>query len=133
MSLADAATKRIPRKEWNRLEEIIERFEAAWKSAQRPAIDDYLRAEAVAPQELLVELVHADLECRLKAGEEVRVETYLERYPQLADDREGASELIAAEYHFRQRREPHLTPADYEQRFPQYQAELAARLLPPGQ
>ena len=33
---------------------------------------------------LLVELVHVELELRLKAGEPARVEEYLRRYPELA-------------------------------------------------
>ena len=33
---------------------------------------------------VLLELVHADLECRLKAGEGTRAEDYLRRYPELA-------------------------------------------------
>lgn len=130
MSFTNTATKRMPPNEWNRLEEIIERFEQAWQSGQRPAIDDYLKAEVIAPQALLLELIHAELECRLKAGEDARVEAYLERYPQLADHREGVLELITAEYNFRQRREPDLKPEDYERRFPQYRAELSAHLRP---
>jgi len=119
MASTDTPTKRMPREEWHRLEEIIERFEEAWQGGERPAIEDYLKAEDVAPQKLLLELVHAELECRLKAGEEVRVESYVERYPQLAGDVEGVLELIAAEYNFRQRREPNLTLEDYARRFPQ--------------
>ena len=130
MSSTGKATKRMPREEWDRLEEIIERFEEAWRGGQRPVIDDYLKAEQIAPQQLLLELVHAELECRLKAGEEVRVETYFERYPQIAHNVEGVLELIAAEYGFRQRREPNLKPEDFLQRFPQYRAQLPAHLLP---
>ena len=35
---------------------------------------------------VLVELVHIDLECRLKTGEPARVESYLERFPELSQD-----------------------------------------------
>jgi serine/threonine protein kinase/tetratricopeptide (TPR) repeat protein len=130
MPSTDTPTKRMPREEWDRLEEIIERFEEAWQSGARPAIDDYLKVPDVEPQQLLLELVHAELECRLKAGEEVRVEAYVERYPHLGDNVEGVLDLIAAEYKLRQRREPHLTPEDYAQRFPQYGEALAERLVP---
>ena len=36
---------------------------------------------------LLIELVHAEMEFRLKAGEAARVEEYLRKFPQLARDR----------------------------------------------
>src|SRR5207245_1403721 len=130
MASTDTPTKRMSWKEWDRWAEISKRFEEAWQGGERPAIDDYLKAQEVAPQKLLPELVHVELECRLKAGEEVRVEAYIERFPQLADDVEGVLELIVAEYNFRRRREPNLTPENYVRRFPQFRPELTARLLP---
>jgi tetratricopeptide (TPR) repeat protein/tRNA A-37 threonylcarbamoyl transferase component Bud32 len=116
---------------WGRLEEIVARFEEAWRRGERPAIDEYLRAEDVEPRQLMLELAHADLECRWKAGETVCVETYFERYGDLAADRAGALRLIEAEYQLRRRREPGLGPADYVRRFPQYRHDLAQRLRGP--
>ena len=118
---------------WGRLDEIIEQFEQAWQSGQRPTMDAYLQAGDAESGKLLLELAHADLECRLKAGEPVRVETYLERYAQLATDRPAALGLIAAEYNLRRRREPGLALEEYLQRFPQYRADLAERLRGPHQ
>ena len=69
---------------------------------------------------VLIELVHIDLELRLKAGEAARVEEYLARYPELADDRAVALGLIAAEHELRRRRENDLSLDEYLQRFPQY-------------
>jgi hypothetical protein len=66
------------------LAEILEPFENAWQRGQRPAIADYLPAGGPQRRAALVELVHVDLERRLKAGEAIRVEVYLERYPELA-------------------------------------------------
>jgi serine/threonine protein kinase/tetratricopeptide (TPR) repeat protein len=116
---------------WGRLEQIVSRFEEAWQLGERPAIDDYLRAEDVEPGQLVVELAHADLECRWKAGEVVCVESYLERYAELAADRSAALRLIEAEYQLRRRREPGLGLADYVRRFPQYRDDLAQRLRGP--
>jgi serine/threonine protein kinase/tetratricopeptide (TPR) repeat protein len=116
---------------WGRLEQVVAQFEEAWRRGERPAIDAYLRAEQVEPRQLVLELAHADLECRWKAGEPVRVETYLERYAELAGDRAGALRLIEAEYQLRRRREPGLGPAEYVHRFPQYAHDLAQRLHGP--
>ena len=117
--------------ESKRLEQILEQFESAWLSGQKPVIDSYLSSADVEPRSLLVELVHADLECRLKAGERVRVETYLEKYAELAKDRPTALRLISAEYEVRRRHEPGLLLDEYLQRFPQFRADLPETLPGP--
>jgi formylglycine-generating enzyme required for sulfatase activity len=100
--------------------EIAERFEHAWRSGPQPTIDDFLPDDASRRFKALIELVHIDLEIRLKRGEAARVETYLERFSPLAEDAAVAVELIRAEYDLRRRREPELALADYVRRFPQY-------------
>src|SRR5579871_1311663 len=57
--------------------ELLARFERLWTGG-RPAIDDFLAASPADERPaVLVELVHADLEFRLRAGEPARVEDYL--------------------------------------------------------
>ena len=77
------AGARLSSEAWQRLEEILERFEAAWRRGEHPLLDDYLAGVEAERGALLVELVHEELELRLKAGEPARVEEYLERYPEL--------------------------------------------------
>jgi serine/threonine protein kinase/tetratricopeptide (TPR) repeat protein len=131
MSITWQTDQQFFQQDWGRLEQIIEQFEAAWQRGQRPAIDDFAKAEDIEPLKLLVELAHVDLECRLKAGEAARVETYFERYAELATDRPVALGLIAAEFNLRRRREPALAPEEYIKRFPQYRADLSERLRGP--
>src|SRR5205823_14889968 len=107
------------------LEDAIKRFVAAWRHGAPPAIDDYLPAGAPLRYPLLIELVHTDLELRLKAGDAARVEEYLGRYSELAGDAVAVTEMIAAEYRLRRRAEPQLTLDDYVRRFPQYRAALS--------
>ncbi|HWB13748.1 MAG TPA: protein kinase [Pirellulales bacterium] len=114
--------------DWLALKDAVKRFEQAWRDASRPAIDDYLLAGDSLRSRVLIELVHIDLELRLKAGETARVEEYLARYPELADDRAVVLGLIAAEHELRRRREPGLVLDDYLQRFPQYRAELPRQI-----
>jgi serine/threonine protein kinase len=114
--------------EWARLELVVDRFERAWLGGAPPVIEDYLPAGGVERRALLVELVHADLECRLKTGKPAAVEDYLSRYPELAADNQTALNLIAVEYDLRQRRDPAITPAEYALRFPQYQKQLPVYL-----
>jgi WD40 repeat protein/serine/threonine protein kinase len=119
----------LPSEAWARLEPILERFEAAWQRGQRPALDDFLADAAPAERHaLLVELVHEDLDYRLKAGEPARVESYLQRYPELAADPTAVVALIAAECELRRRRDGEVTFAEYQQRFPQHVHELLKRL-----
>src|SRR5262249_9721315 len=79
----------------------------------------------------LIELVHADLEFRLGSGEAVRVEQYLQRYPDLVETPGILLDLLDAEFHARRSREPTLTADEYCQRFPQYREALVVRLRPP--
>jgi serine/threonine protein kinase len=104
-------------------EDAIRHFEDAWHGRSRPEILAYL-PDGAGRTRLLIELVHVDLEYRLRAGEAARTEEYLARFPELADDRSVALELIAAEHELRRRREPGLALDDFLQRFPRYRAEL---------
>jgi WD40 repeat protein len=126
MSAAHRPAVELAADEWLPCEQAIRRFELAWKQGPPPALDDYLPAGTAHRQAVLAELVHTDLEYRLKAGEAARVEDYLRRYPELAHDPAAAVDLILAEYDLRRRREPDLTPADYRARFPRYVPELLA-------
>jgi hypothetical protein len=110
--------------DWSALKDAVRRFEDAWRQAPRPGIDDYLPAGGPLRSRVLIELVHIDLELRLKAGESARVEEYLARYPELNGDRAVTLDLIAAEYGLRRRREPGLAVHEYLQRFPLFRAEL---------
>jgi predicted ATPase len=106
------------------LKEAVRRFEEGWRQGPRPGIDAYLPTEDRIRSRVLLELVHIELELRLKAGEAARVEEYLARYPELAGDRAVTLELIAAEYELRRRRESGLALDEYLQRFPRYRVEL---------
>jgi tRNA A-37 threonylcarbamoyl transferase component Bud32 len=137
MSAGSDPTNPLAAGSWASQERILQRFEDAWLRGERPALDDYLPADNRERSTLLIELIHADLECRLKQGEAARVESYLERYPALTADTGAVLDLLAAEYCVRRRREPTLTLDEYLSRFPQYGPEVSRRLnrsgsLPPG-
>ncbi len=121
-------TSALPPKDWSKFKQIAERFEEAWQGGQRPALEDYLPAGSAERRLVLIELIHTDLEYRLKAGDPARVEDYLRRFPALTADSEVMVDLLVAEYQFRRRREPALGRAEYEIRFPQYQEVWQTRL-----
>src|SRR5262245_3294029 len=87
--------------DWLALKDAVERFERAWRHVPRADIEDYLPFGDRLRYRVLIELVHIDLELRLKAGEAARVEEYLAHYPQLTNDRAVTLELIAVEHEFR--------------------------------
>jgi serine/threonine protein kinase len=99
---------------------VVNQFEAAWKQGRDPRIDDYLPPVGNAGRRhVLIDLVHVDLERRLKGGEPARVEHYLERYPELEGDCDVMLDLVWTEYQLRQS-DPGLTLEEYKERFPQF-------------
>jgi serine/threonine protein kinase/formylglycine-generating enzyme required for sulfatase activity len=93
--------------EWNRLTELVGRFESAWQTAASagetvdlrefvPSEDDPLRRAA------LLELIKTDLEIRWRQGPGVTLEYYLERFPELGGAEAVAPDLIYEEYRIRQ-------------------------------
>jgi hypothetical protein len=109
------------------LEDHLDAFDAAWQQPVPPRPEDFLppRSDPVY-HEVLVGLVSIDLERRIKAREQVRVEDYLRRFPEL---REGDTllELVLLERDLRRRHDPACNLAEYPARFP----ELAAQLETP--
>jgi hypothetical protein len=67
------------------LTEIMLRFEDAWERSPQPAIESFL-PKGPERRQVLVQLVHIDLERRIKAGEWVSADYYLGRFPMLAED-----------------------------------------------
>jgi predicted ATPase len=127
MSLRHPHLRPADAEDCSRLESTIVRFVDAWRQGVRPGIDAYL-PEGTLRRAFLIELVHTELELRLKAGEAARVEEYLTRYPELTAGRTEAVELIAAEYDLRRRGEPALTLEEFLRRFPQYGGDLPEQI-----
>jgi serine/threonine-protein kinase len=66
-----------------------------------------------------------ELERQLRAGQDVRAEHILARYPALAADPDSALEIIySTEFTLRKLRGEEPTPAEYYERFPHYRREL---------
>lgn len=70
----------------NLIDEICDRFEAAWKSGSRPTIADYLvETPADHAPHLFAELVRLDIEYRGRKGESSDIAEYASLYPQFSD------------------------------------------------
>src|SRR5687767_12697921 len=86
----------LPDEVWLGVQDRVRGFEDAWAGGSRPRIADHLPPDDPSGGQLLVELVGADLEFRLKAGEPARVEEYLANHPGLAGRPEAVAGLVAA-------------------------------------
>jgi serine/threonine protein kinase len=95
MSTADHLAAEPSAAEDAELEHLLRRFDRAWQRGERPALEEYLAQANGQRRAALLELVHTELEYRLKAGEPAAVETYLDRYPELAEDETGVAALRA--------------------------------------
>jgi adenylate cyclase len=113
---------------WSHGEAVLEAFEEAWQEGRDPGIADYLPADNPLRYALLVELVHVDLELRLRSGEPRRVEQYLSAFPELASDRHTLVDLLAAEYRWSELCNLPVLRSDYQRRFPELFDLLLERL-----
>jgi serine/threonine-protein kinase len=117
---------------WHQLERVVEQFERAWEQGSRPTLEDMLPVDSTIRSALVLELAHAELEYRIRAGEPARAEDYLQKYSELRDDSAAALDLIHTEFRLRSEQEPHVSIDEYLSRFPQHDSELRRRLLDPG-
>ena len=113
---------------WSGCEALIREFELAWRNGPPPQISDFLIGGEVSDNLVLRELLHVDLEYRIKAGQRTCVEFYLERFPEFARDPNEVLDLIAAEYEFRRRNESGLDQSEYLRRFPGFGGKIVERL-----
>ena len=117
---------------WDQLVARIDHYIEAWENIAEPPADltDFLpEGPKDLRQMVLIELVKVDLEYRhSKNISPLRIEDYLQRYPELSQPDGIACDLIYEEFHVRQAAEPDLSLDDYYQRFPE-QKEALQRLL----
>jgi predicted Ser/Thr protein kinase len=111
-----------------RVEDLVARFEAAWREGRRPALADFVPADDSLRLAALAELIPVDLDYRLRAGEEVRLESYLEQYPELARTPSVVPALAFAEFRLRRRSQPDLALDEVVERFPEHGPQLADAL-----
>ncbi len=93
-----SSTAEIDFASWKALDGRIREFESVWKGSESPAIETFVdAAPADLRKPLLVELIKIDQEFRWSRGESPRLESYLERWPELRDEDDAIGELLAAE------------------------------------
>lgn len=70
------------------VDQVADRFEAAWRSGSPPDLADFLEGASDEPRrQLLVELVKIDLEHRWRLGDHRSLEAYRSQFPELGPDK----------------------------------------------
>ena len=91
---------------WSELQQVVRTFRDALRRGEHPEIEAFASAPSSNRPTALVELIHEEMEFRIKAGEAVKLGAYLERFPELTEDPRALSELVAAESALRRARRP---------------------------
>ncbi|RIK76499.1 MAG: hypothetical protein DCC68_19205 [Planctomycetota bacterium] len=104
---------------WSRCEVLIKAFEDAWLRGENPSISDYLVPNDDVRRPLLVELIHVDLEFRIKQNSGTYVAEYLAAYPEIAGFTNAVVDLIGAEVRLRRRAEGRVDVDAYAAWFPE--------------
>lgn len=110
---------------WNRLQDIVERFEQACAQSFPQRIEDYLPAagDAIRPA-VLEELVRTDLELQWRNGRRALVEDYLRRFAELKNSGCVPS-LLHDEYRVRHQFGDRPPLAEYQSRHQEYYSHFA--------
>ena len=100
--------------------QVVSEFERALKSGESIEVDSFLQGDGPFRWQLLVELVHADLEMRLRRGEDARLFAYLERYPELKNSAKDIDSLLQVEMKWRSSQGLPLVKAELEWLYPEH-------------
>lgn len=104
---------------WDFLERTVSRFEESWRSHGPPSLDEYLPpSEHPLRRTVLAELVKIDLEYRWETGERPIIESYLQRWPELATRDDLVEDLLRNECRIRSIIDRTPGGDEIEQRFP---------------
>ncbi len=76
---------------------VIDAYEGALRSNLDPNLEDYLPASGADRTSMLVELLHVDLELRLRRGQPASVQEYAKRYPDLLPRKSDMLNLLQKE------------------------------------
>ena len=118
---------------WERLERIVEDFEDQWQAGDRPNAADFLKRHEAERQALLAELLHVDVEFRVRSGEDVPFDQWLQDFPELRTRTSLLAELVVQAISMSPRQRRTLAREELLAKFPECADEITARLakLPP--
>lgn len=102
------------------LESLMADFETAFREGQSPEIDDLLKSFSGDRSKAWMELMHTEIELRLRDEQPARVEEYVSRYPELQSRPDDLQDLLVTEFRVRSRYETSLSLTEYVLRYPDH-------------
>lgn len=129
MNPNSSAMANLPESLWQACDLVLHCFEEDRKAGNACALDEYAcQVPTELRQLLLVELIQLDMEFRCQDGQPLRIEYYLEKYPDLSQNRQVVWALLLVEIQHAQAG-PLPPPLElYQERFPAFSPELHALL-----
>lgn len=113
---------------WTTVSRLVARFDEAWGAGEELVIEPLLAEAGQHRRAALIELIHSELEFRVRGGQLTRVEDYLSRFPELLGDGDAIVELLATEWSARRRAGAFPGEDDYRARYPELFSALIAYL-----
>ncbi len=114
------AQKPVQTNEFQRMDELCDRFEDALKRGERPTIEDWLADAGSIRGELLPELVALKLDYRIRAGEQTTASDYFEQFPELIGEQIVAMRLVETEWRAMKARDPNASEERFRERYPDF-------------
>ena len=69
---------------WNAANSYLDTFRVEWDRGQRPSIEEHvIELSGTQRHEVLATLIRLEMEQRLQAGKVVRLEEFLQRFPEM--------------------------------------------------
>jgi len=99
-----------------------------WDQGQRPDVDAFLAQRGPLGADRLAAVLREDQRQRWRAGQPTFAESYLDRFPQLRADFDGAVDLIFNEFLLLEKNGQVPSVDDYLRRFPEYADVLTAQV-----
>ena len=107
-----------------RREAIIAEFESPLRAGLAPLVEDFVSDLSEDRFEILVELLHSEMEYRLAAADTQLIFCFLRRFPEIREQPDALLSLIAREIELRRRHNPFVRIEPYLDRFPELRDAL---------
>ena len=128
MSAAESRVRELSAQDRQKLDELLSNFHSTWEPGRLDRALHQLPVDIPYRLAAVTGLAAIDLEMRWQKGDYVRVEEYLEKYPELGTPDNVSVELLLAEYFSHERYESAPDFTAFLSRFPQ-QADDVRRLV----
>lgn len=118
----------VPDSAWNLLDSLVECWEQQVETESEVNLDSLLPDVSPGRKRwLLVELIKLDFERKFAADTSLRIESYLERHPEVRSDPDLLAELLATEAELRKLDGQTILPDEWNNRFPEIALESIRR------